>query len=211
MVLSSTIRTMTPEVPVTAEPTEAGSEHFRRLLDGMARTVGQKGYAAATIADIVAAAAVSRRTFYEHFQTKAECLIALYELASLQGLQVLSAELNPTLPWHEQVERALAAYLGWMAHNPVLMRTLFIEILGLGPEGLAARRRVHAQMADFILSTVNGPRRKAPALSRELSMAVVGGIHELVLERIEAGEEATLARLAPVAADLVRRVMADKP
>jgi AcrR family transcriptional regulator len=190
----------------------ADSEHRRRLLQGIARAVEAKGYAEATIADVVAEAAVSRRTFYEHFQTKAECLVALYESASLQGLEVLARELDPKLPWQEQVEKALAGYLGWMARNPVLMRTLFVDILALGPEGLAARRRVHERLAGFILRTVDAGAARAKAAkgraSHELSLALVGGIHELVLEQIEKGQAARLAGLAPVAARLVRAVLA---
>ena len=64
--------------------TEVG--HYSRLLEGMAHAVAAKGYAETTIADIVAEASVSRRTFYEHFTTKAECLIALYEAASHNAL-----------------------------------------------------------------------------------------------------------------------------
>ncbi len=103
----------------------------------MARAVAAKGYADTTIADIVREASVSRRTFYEHFSTKAECLIALYEAASHNALKVLRDSIDPQHEWQTQVERAMSAYLGCMQQNPVLMRTLFIEILGLGSEGLA--------------------------------------------------------------------------
>ena len=64
-------------------------EHRRRLLDAMSHTVATKGYADTTIADLAAQARVSRRTFYEHFDDKAQCLIALYEAASAQALEVL--------------------------------------------------------------------------------------------------------------------------
>ncbi len=131
-------------------------EHRHRLLEGMARAVAAKGYGDTTIADVVREASVSRRTFYEHFSTKAECLIALYEAASHNALKVLRDSIDPAHEWKTQVERALAAYLGCMAQNPVLMRTLFIEILHLGPEGLAARRRVNREIADFMLGVVNG-------------------------------------------------------
>ncbi|MEY2953575.1 MAG: hypothetical protein RLZZ401_1662, partial [Pseudomonadota bacterium] len=86
--------------PLTAQ---ADNEHYQRLLQGMSKAVSNKGYAVVTIADIVAAAAVSRRTFYEHFETKAQCLIALYEAVSLDGLRVLAQALNPQLPWRTQV------------------------------------------------------------------------------------------------------------
>ena len=66
-----------------------GREHRDRLLQGMARAVATKGYADTTIADIVREAGVSRRTFYENFADKAECLTALYESASGNALAVV--------------------------------------------------------------------------------------------------------------------------
>lgn len=180
-------------------------EHRSRLLEGMAHAVAAKGYADTTIADIVREASVSRRTFYEHFTSKAECLIALYEAASHNALKVLKDAIRPGQPWQTQVEGALAAYLGCMAANPVLMRTLYIEILGLGAEGLAARRRVNQEIADFMLRVVNGAQPKgAVPLSRQMAMAVVGGINELVLEYLEQDRLDRLAELAAPAGELVR-------
>ena len=180
-------------------------EHRSRLLEGMAHAVAAKGYADTTIADIVREASVSRRTFYEHFTSKAECLVALYEAASHNALKVLQGAIDPAQPWQAQVEGALTAYLGCMAANPVLMRTLYIEILGLGPQGLAARRRVNQEIADFMLRVVNGAQGKGtPPLSRQMAMAVVGGINELVLEYLEQDKLDRLAELAVPAGALVR-------
>src|SRR5215207_2395287 len=106
--------------------TEVIHEHRHRLLEGMAHAVAEKGYAETTIADIVREASVSRRTFYEHFTGKAECLIALYETASHNALKVLRDAIDPSHGWEEQVERAIGAYLQCMASNPVLLRTLFV-------------------------------------------------------------------------------------
>jgi AcrR family transcriptional regulator len=50
-----------------------------RLLAGTARAVYDHGYAASTIVQITAAAAVSRRTFYEHFDSKDEAVRDLVE------------------------------------------------------------------------------------------------------------------------------------
>jgi AcrR family transcriptional regulator len=182
------------------------SEHRSRLLEGMAHAVAAKGYAGTTIADIVREAGVSRRTFYEHFDGKAECLVALYEAASHNALKVLRASLDRAQPWDTQVEQALAAYLGSLASNPVLMRTLYVEILGLGPAGLASRRRVNDEIAGFMLAVVNGgPSRKHP-LSPQMAMAVVGGINELVLDCIERDRVQRLVDLVGPASQLVRAV-----
>jgi AcrR family transcriptional regulator len=184
------------------------NEHRHRLLQGMAHAVAAKGYGDTTIADIVREAGVSRRTFYEHFTTKAECLIALYEAASRTALKVLRESIDPRLEWETKVERALTAYLGCMAQNPVLMRTLFIEILGLGTEGLAARRRVNQEIAEFMLGVVNeGEHRRGSTLSADMAMAVVGGINELILQYIEQSRVALLLDLVAPSSQLLRAVI----
>lgn len=182
------------------------ADHRRRLLDAMSHAVARKGYADTTIADLAAEARVSRRTFYEHFETKAECLIALYEAASEQALQVLRAAIDPQRDWHTQVEQAMGAYLSTLACNPVLLRTLFIAILGLGPEGLAARRRVNRQLADFIVEVVNCSPRAEP-LPLAFAMGIVGAINELILEAIEQDRVADLPQLTHTAARLARAVI----
>lgn len=191
---------------------DSATSHHHRLLEGMAHAVAAKGYADTTIADIVREAAVSRRTFYEHFATKADCLIALYEAASRNALNVLRDAIDPARDWQEQVGKAMSAYFGCLSQNPVLMRTLFIEILGLGADGLAARRRVNDEIADFMLQVINGERggrkRKAP-LSRDMAIAIVGGINELVLQMIERDRLDRLPELAAPAIQLVRAVTRD--
>ena len=183
------------------EPREPAS----RLLDGMARSVAANGYGETTIADIVREAGVSRRTFYEHFGTKAECLIALYEAASHNALEVLRGAIDPRQHWDAQIEHALSAYLAAMAANPALMRTLFIEILGLGAEGLAARRRVNQEIAEFILVVANSsPIGNRRSLSPQMAMAIVGGINELVLTYIERDRIADLQEVVGPASELVR-------
>ena len=177
-------------------------EHRGRLLRGMAQAVAEKGYADATIADVVREASVSRRTFYEHFRDKSECFIALYEAASRNALQVLRDAIDPAQDWEVQVERAIGAYLECMASNPLLMRTLFVEILGLGTDGLEARRRVNQEIADYMLAVV-GKDKVTP----QLAMAVVGGIHELVLQAIEDGKVDELPQLTDAASALVKAVV----
>ena len=186
----------------TLEPDTGIHQHRSRLLEGMATAVARKGYAETTIADIVAEASVSRRTFYEHFATKADCLVALYEAASHNALKVLREAIAQPQEWEQRVEQALRAYLECMASNPVLMRTLFIEILHLGGPGLASRRRVNQEIADYMLQVVGRDR-----VTPELAMAVVGGIHELVLQAIEQGRVEQLGELTHTASELVKAVV----
>jgi len=184
------------------------NEHRRRLLDAMAEAVAHKGYADTTIADLASGARVSRRTFYEHFGSKEECLIALYEAASRQALSVLRDAIDPAHDPLTQAERALRAYLSTMASNPLLLKTLFIAILGLGSAGLQARRRVNQHLADLILEVINRPgEKKRKPLPPALAMSIVGGINELVLEMIERDRMTELDQLTDTAAQFVRAVV----
>ncbi|CAN7262096.1 TetR/AcrR family transcriptional regulator [Acidovorax sp. LjRoot118] len=191
----------------TAASPSTSTVHRSRLLEGMAHAVAVRGYADTTIADIVREASVSRRTFYENFADKAECLIALYEVASGNAITVLRNAIDPHSDWQAQVEQAMGAYFGVLERNPVLLRTLFVEMLGLGAPGLAARRRANQQLADLMLDVVNnrpGERlRKAP-LQPMMAMAVVGGINEMVLQSIEQGRANDLQELVEPAAMLLR-------
>jgi AcrR family transcriptional regulator len=179
------------------------AEHRLRLLEGMAHAVAVKGYGDTTIADIVREAGVSRRTFYEHFAGKPEAFIALYEAASHRSLKVLQDEIDPRRDWQTQVDQALAAYLACLARDPLLLRTLFVEILGLGAPGLAVRRRVNREIAGFMLEVINA-RQVNPVLRADMAMAVVGGIHELVLQAIEQERASDLLALVAPASALVR-------
>jgi len=186
------------------------TEHRRRLLDAMSHTVAHKGYADTTIADLAARARVSRRTFYEHFASKDECLIALYEVASEQALSVLQAAIDAKRDWHTQVEQAIGAYLSTLACNPTLLRTLFIAILGLGPAGLAARRRANGRLADFIVAVVNGPSTRPPRarpLAAPFAMAIVGAINELILQAIEEDRVARLTEMTQTASQVARAII----
>jgi AcrR family transcriptional regulator len=176
-------------------------EHRRRLLDAMAQAVADKGYGAVTIADLAAQARVSKRSFYEHFSDKAACFIALYEVASEQSFKVLAGAIDPARDWHEQVEDALAAYLATLQRNPPLLSTLFIDIMALGEPGLAARRRSTQRFADFIAQLAG------PGLAHAQAVAIVGGVHEWVLQAVEQRQIDALTTLAKPAARLVRAVI----
>jgi len=54
------------------DPSLVAASQRTRLLEAVGRAVADKGYAAATIDDVVRDAGVSKKTFYEHFSDKLE-------------------------------------------------------------------------------------------------------------------------------------------
>ena len=71
--------------PVRGTPaTEVERNQCERLFAAMIASVAERGFAATTVEDLVELSGVSRRSFYDNFADKAECLrAAIEELFSL--------------------------------------------------------------------------------------------------------------------------------
>jgi AcrR family transcriptional regulator len=154
-----------------------------RLLDAMAEVVALRGYGAATVADVIEHAGVSRRTFYEHFKDKEECFLAAYDA----GVEVLMATMRGA-------PDPIAAYLETLAAEPAFARTFLIEIGAAGPRALERRRAVHDAFAALI-----GEQPQA--------LACVGAINEVVIREVAEGRTAGLADLHAFVTDVYERVM----
>ncbi len=200
----------TDEIEPVARPYQNDPRPAReRLLDGIADAVAEHGYADTTIADIVAAARVSKRTFYQHFTGKEACFTALYVTASTRSLMVLRETVDTTLSWQTQVERAITAYLATLSENPKRARTLYVEVLRMGEPGLALRRSAHHRFASWMIEVLAAEKPLSDedrSMGFALARAVVGGIHDLILEQIEHGDCSQLPALVAPSSRLVRSV-----
>ena len=177
--------------------------HRTRLLQAMAAVAATKGFADITIADLVREAGVSKRTFYEHFDTKEACFLALFQAASDAALRALTNTLVPERPWQAQMEQALRTYFSHLAAAPGLVRTLFVVILQLGPQGMRVRRDVMNQLANFLLS-MSAEGGAGSGLTPAMALAAVGAMNELILQAIELDRVADLTSITADAAAVVR-------
>jgi AcrR family transcriptional regulator len=165
-----------------------------RLLDGMARTVAQRGYVATAVADVLKAAGISRRTFYEQFDDKRDCFLCAYdEFAALCEARV-SAALELADDWHEALARGLEALLGTLAAEPDFARLAIVEIGTAGEPGLARRETALRRCAAFVeRGLAHGDEgHRAPTLAAQV---VVGGVQELIHTRIVRGDAHLLPSL----------------
>src|SRR5918995_4482191 len=98
-----------------------------RLLEAVGRAVAERGYAAATIDDVVRRAGVSKKTFYDHFADKQDCFLAAYEAASEELLARVEEAHAGDGDWLERTRAGIAAYLRWLAADPALARVYLVE------------------------------------------------------------------------------------
>lgn len=192
------------------------SEHLGRLLGAMGELVAERGYPAVTVGDVVGRARVSKRTFYEHFADREACFLATYAAAAEGALAQIAAVAEESaareLALPEMVQRAVRAYLGALAGQPALTRTLLTEISSVGPRGWEVRREVLRRFADQLTARVAEARARSgdcgpPELPPALALALVGGINELVLDAVESGRADRLLELEPTATALVVAVL----
>ena len=186
---------------------EAPFEYRERLLEGMAAALGEKEFARVTIADIARHARVSKRTFYEQFEGKQDCLLALYVASSERALALIAGSIDPSLGLEAQIARTTRVYFSSLQERPAVLRTLLVEILAAGPRGLEVRRQVNRRYAALLRKVVaasNSKGRGRHMLSPSMATAVVGGLNELMLQAVEGGDLNRLRRLARPAAELVR-------
>ena len=188
-------------------PPKDGTSPRSRLIAGMAKVLEQRALSELYADDVVREAGVSKRTFYQHFGNKEDCFLALYRENSARVLQVLSeASSTPGLSALERIQHGAKAYLAFMQSQSALMKRLYIDILYLGTDGMKAKREVLQQFADVLLAAYDAERAAAPTLpplDPDLVMAIVAGINELILFKIEDGQADRLSDLESVSQQLM--------
>src|SRR4051812_11652918 len=165
-----------------------------RLLEAVGRAVAERGYAGATIDDVVRRAGVSKQTFYDHFADKQDCFLAAYEAASEELLErVGEAQDGSDEDWVERTRAGIRAYLRWLAAEPALARVFLIEVAAAGPVALERRERLRDRYAE-LMRTRGGPRELPP----EVRHAVVAALDDVVVRHIREHGAERLPELEPV-------------
>jgi AcrR family transcriptional regulator len=169
-----------------------------RLIAGLAEAVAENGYASTTIAHITRHAAVSRRTFYEHFGSKDECFIAAYDTVMEQLRERIDAAYQGEGDWPHAVRAGIGAMLSFLAAEPNLARLSMVEALVAGP---VVVERYDAAIRNLVPYLEAGREGRSPEVLAQLSPsteeALVGGVVSLISRRIIAGRTAELEQLLP--------------
>jgi len=202
-------------VDPSEDPAVDDADRRGRILWALAVSMAEKGYQATTISDIARAGRVSKTVVYAHFRDKEECLLELYSRANAKVLATVRQAQEDAraagLPWRARLRAGIGAYLETLAAGPAVAWAALVEVQAAGRRAQALRRRLIDGYVDLIAEVAADLATELPEearpVSRELVLAAVGGINELMLVRVEKGEAELLKDDIDVATSVVVSVL----
>ena len=174
--------------------TVTGVDFRQRLLDGLAASIAEVGYRDTTVADIVRLAKTSRRTFYEHFASKETCLTALITDANDEMIRHISAAVDPSAPWPDQVRHAVEAWLACADSQPAVFHSWIRDIPSLGALSRDLQRDLMENFIVMVQTLTDNEGLRALGIgrvSRPLAIVLLGGLRELIAATVEDGVAVT--------------------
>ncbi len=177
----------------------------------MARSIEAKGYRETTVADVVRIARTSRRTFYEYFDDREACFLALFDATNDDTMEQIAGAVHPDRPLEEQVDRALDAYIDNITTHPALYQSFVRELPGLGQAGADRQMAVIERFAQLLINLAESSRREQPELgarplTMDIAIMIVGGLRELVVISLQQGRD--MRELRATAGQTVKAILA---
>jgi AcrR family transcriptional regulator/DNA-binding MarR family transcriptional regulator len=165
-----------------------------RLLVAVAATIDELGFEQSTVTRIAARAKVSRRTFYELFENRETCLVALIDAVVERVERDLAAANLEDLEWRERVRGGLWAILSFLEREPLLARIWVVHALHGGPQTLERREQVLARLA-AILDEGRLEGSRGAECTLVTAEGLVGGALGVVYARLRSGDRRPLTDL----------------
>jgi AcrR family transcriptional regulator len=167
-----------------------------RIHQAMIEVVSERGYPETRVVDVIGVAGVSRKTFYELFESKEDCFLAAYDVLveNLLTEATEAFESRAGRPWSERIAGALEPLLEHLAAHPDEARFAIVEVLAAGPKALARRDAALRQFSGFLESGRSESSVDLPGIT---SIAVAGGVNELLYSEILHGAAGRLPSRLP--------------
>jgi len=166
----------------------------RRLLDGLAASIDERGYRETTVADIVRHARTSKRTFYDQFATKEECFVELLALNNEELVDTVRRAVDPQAPWQDQVHQALVAYVDSIQAKPAITLSWIRELPALGDGARPVLRRSFGRLTTMLIDLTGNAgfaRAGIAPIPQAVAVILVGGLRELTAQTVEDGNPIT--------------------
>jgi AcrR family transcriptional regulator len=163
------------------------------MLAAAVEAVEEVGYARMTVAQIIARARVSRKTFYDVFADREDCFLAAFEQALEQVRARARESFEAESSWREGIRAALARLLSLMDQEPGLTRLCVVEALAAGEKVLERRAAIFEELSKVIdLGRTAPGALDPPEVTAE---GIVGAIFAVVHTRVLENDKPPLLEL----------------
>jgi AcrR family transcriptional regulator len=182
------VTTMSSAVNDASQSPSGASAFRRRLLDGLADSIADRGYRATTVADVVRNAKTSKRTFYDEFASKETCFVELLRANNEDLVTRITAAVDPEATPDEQVDAAVGAYVEHIESRPAVTLSWIREAPALGDLSRPLNRRAMQNLTDMLVDVSDSPgfrRAGLEPMSRPLALILLGGLRELTALLVE--------------------------
>lgn len=189
-----------PRRPRRSVREELRASQRGRLICAIADSVAAKGFAATSVADVIARAGVSRKAFYEHFQDKEACFLASYDTGAAAIFDAMTEAAAGVQDWQEILDSVFTTWLEFLDADLAFTRAYMIEFWAAGDAARERWRKRRDRTAGLLKTLHELAREQDPAVipvSDTLIAAVVGGVNRVVISHVLAGESAPLTSLKP--------------
>jgi AcrR family transcriptional regulator len=153
------------------------------MIEAMLASIGEQGYATTVVADVIAKAVASRKTFYEHFEDKHACFFAMSdEIASEWVARVERAEDAPD-DGPDAIDVLVNELFALALESPAALRVLAVELTAAGPAGIERRERALDGLAQPLREALGEDSPETELLAR----TIVGAILRILYARARRG------------------------
>lgn len=180
-----------------------------QIVEAFANVASAKGYAATTITDIVAAARMSKSTFYDQFADKERAYLHLHAVVADAATTAMADSIASTTGIGDRagrIEHLIGAYLDCMAGEPAFLAQIRLEPQVASGAAVAARRAASSRFLTLI-ARLDRETSDGGSLPEPIAVAGLAGTLELLRRAAEQSPDA-VRELRPVVSDLWLRLAA---
>jgi AcrR family transcriptional regulator len=159
-------------------------EHRReQLLAAALELIARDGYANTSIEQICQTAYVGNKAFYELFDSKEDCYVALLRhLMDLTQQRVLEAMQHSPADEHEMARRMVAAFAHAMIDDPRTALVTLRDVSGISP-AIEQQRRENRRRAASVIETFWRRHHRDNSVDYQgLAIATLGGLLEVAAD-----------------------------
>ncbi len=193
-----------PRRPHATVRDELRASQRGRLICAITDCVAENGYGRTTVADVIARAGVSRKTFYEHFSDKEDCFLAAYDAGAKAIYDAMLDAAQGREGWEEMLHAVFGTWLEFLEADLAFTRAHMIEFWAAGDAARERWKKRRDRTARLLKQLHEQARAEDPSImpvSDTVVAAVVGGVNRVVISHVMSGSAAPLTDLKP---ELVR-------